>query len=99
MKNKEKVLKETKNMFEKLKIDLKSFLFSEEKLYKQLLKKLKKSSYSKNNLLLRLINLAEQKIMMKTRYPQGQIKLREERLIGRPCIASMVPFNWFMGRR
>ena len=71
MKNKEKVLKETKNMFEKLKIDLKSFLFSEEKLYKQLLKKLKKSSYSKNNLLLRLINLAEQKIMMKTRYPQG----------------------------
>ena len=71
MKNKEKVLKETKNMFEKLKIDLKSFLFSEEKIYKQLLKKLKKSSYSKNNLLLRLINLAEQKIMMKTRYPQG----------------------------
>ena len=71
MKNKEKVLKETKNMFEKLKIDLKSFLFSEEKLYKQLLKKLKKSSYSKNNLLLRLMNLAEQKIMMKTRYPQG----------------------------
>ena len=71
MKNKEKVLKETKNMFEKLKIDLKSFLFSEEKLYKQLLKKLKKSSYSKSNLLLRLINLAEQKIMMKTRYPQG----------------------------
>ena len=71
MKNKEKVLKETKNMFEKLKIDLKSFLFSEEKLYKQLLKKLKKSSYSKNNLLLRLINLAEQKVMMKTRYPQG----------------------------
>ena len=71
MKNKEKVLKETKNMFEKLKIDLKSFLFSEEKLYKQLLKKLKKSSYSKNKLLLRLINLAEQKIMMKTRYPQG----------------------------
>ena len=71
MKNKEKVLKETKNMFEKLKIDLKSFLFSEEKLHKQLLKKLKKSSYSKNNLLLRLINLAEQKIMMKTRYPQG----------------------------
>ena len=71
MKNKEKVLKETKNMFEKLKIDLKSLLFSEEKLYKQLLKKLKKSSYSKNNLLLRLINLAEQKIMMKTRYPQG----------------------------
>ena len=71
MKNKEKVLKETKNMFEKLKIDLKSFLFSEEKLYKQLLKKLKKSSYSKNNLLLRLINLTEQKIMMKTRYPQG----------------------------
>ena len=71
MKNKEKVLKETKNMFEKLKIDLKSFLFSEEKLYKQFLKKLKKSSYRKNNLLLRLINLAEQKIMMKTRYPQG----------------------------
>ena len=69
--NIEKTLQEAKKIFEKLKTDPKSVIFCEEQIDKQLLKKLKKSSYSKNNLLLRLINLAEQKIMMKTRYPQG----------------------------
>ena len=62
MENKEKTLQEAKNIFEKLKTKPKSVLFSEEKLDKRLLKKLKKSSYGKGNLLLRLINLAEQKI-------------------------------------
>ena len=41
MENKPKTLQETKNIFEKLKTDPKSVLFSEEKIDKQLLKKLK----------------------------------------------------------
>ena len=42
MENKEKILPEAKNILEKLKINHKSVLFSEEKIYKWLLKKLKK---------------------------------------------------------
>lgn len=49
-------------MFEKLKIEPKNVLFSEEKIEKQLLKKQKISTYDKNNLLLRLINISDQKI-------------------------------------
>ena len=49
-------------MFEKLKIEPKSVLFSEEKIEKRLLKKQKISTYDKNNLLLRLINISDQKI-------------------------------------
>ena len=44
MENKEKTLQEAKNIFEKLKIEPKNVLFSEEKIDKRLLKKLKKSS-------------------------------------------------------
>ena len=40
--NKAKILQEAKNILEKLKTDHKSVLFSEEKIYKWLLKKLKK---------------------------------------------------------
>ena len=49
-------------MFEKLKIEPKNVLLSEEKIEKQLLKKQKISTYDKNNLLLRLINISDQKI-------------------------------------
>ena len=62
MENKEKVLQKAKKIFKNLKTEPKNVLFSEEKIDKRLLKKLKKSSYTKNNLLLKLINLAEQKI-------------------------------------
>ena len=57
--NKLKTLLDAKNIFEKLETDPKSVLFSEEKIDKQLLKKLKKASYGKDNLLLKLINLTE----------------------------------------
>ena len=62
MENKEKVLQKAKKIFKNLKTEPKNVLLSEEKIDKRLLKKLKKSSYTKNNLLLKLINLAEQKI-------------------------------------
>ena len=62
MENKPKTLQEAKNIFEKLKTGPKSVLFSEEKLDKRLLKMLKKSSYGKDNLLLKLINLVENNI-------------------------------------
>ena len=69
MENKEKTLQEAKNIFEKLKIEPKNVLFSEEKIDKRLLKKLKKSSYGKGNLLVRLINLPEQKINDENKVP------------------------------
>ena len=47
-----------KNIFEKLKPNGKSVVFSEEKLNIRLLKKLKKSRYSDDKKLLKLINLA-----------------------------------------
>ena len=42
MENKGKTLQESKSLFEKLRTDPKSVLFSEEKIDKRLLKKLKK---------------------------------------------------------
>ena len=62
MENKPKTLEEAKNIFENLKTDTKSILFSEEKLNMGLLKKLKKSDYSKDKLLLKLTNLIENDI-------------------------------------
>ena len=47
----------------------KSVLFSGGKKDKRLLKKLKNSSYRKNNLLLKLVNLAEQKINDEDKVP------------------------------
>ena len=63
MGSKEKVLQKSKNLFEKLKTDPKRALFSEKKKKrkeKQLLKKLKKSTYNKDHSLLKLINISEQ---------------------------------------
>ena len=62
MENKPKTLEEAKNIFENLKTDTKRILFSEEKLNMGLLKKLKKSDYSKDKLLLKLTNLIENDI-------------------------------------
>ena len=57
-----KTLQETKNIFENSKTDFKSVLFTEEKLNNRLLKEFKKSSYSNDKLLLKLINLIENDI-------------------------------------
>ena len=59
METKNKILQEAKkNIFEKLKPNGKSVVFSEENLNIRLLKKLKKSRYSDDKKLLKLINLA-----------------------------------------
>ena len=55
-------LQETKNIFENSETDFKSVLFTEEKLNNRLLKGFKKSSYSNDKLLLKLINLIENDI-------------------------------------
>ena len=59
MEKKPKTLQETKNVFEILKTDPKSGLFSKEKINKTLFKKLKKPTYVKGKLFLKLINLTE----------------------------------------
>ena len=58
LKSKVKTLQEAKNMFENLKTDEKSVLFSEGKLSLKLLKKLKKSSHVNDKKLLKLVNTA-----------------------------------------
>ena len=58
MENK-KVLKEARTIFNNLKTDPNNVLFSEERIDQRLLKKLKKSRYSKDSQLLKLILLAD----------------------------------------
>ena len=60
MKDKE-LLKEARTLFNNLKIDPSSVLFSEEIIDNRLLKKLKISKYFKDAQLLKLINLADNK--------------------------------------
>ena len=52
-------MQETKKIFQNLKTDPKSVLFSEDKINKNLLKKLEKSLYVRDKKLLKLINLLE----------------------------------------
>ena len=94
MENKTKALQEAKSIFENLKTDTKNVLFSEEKLNMRLLKKLKKSSYSKDKLLLKTINLIENDIdqinkTKKIKYQQGLIMLKKEKLTGHHYIVLM----------
>ena len=54
-----KALQKTKKIFQNLKTDPKSVLFSEDKINKNLLKKLEKSLYVRDKKLLKLISLLE----------------------------------------
>ena len=56
-----KLLKEARTVFNSLKIDPSSVLFSEERIDNRLLKKLKKSKYLKDTQLLKLTNSADNK--------------------------------------
>lgn len=67
----------------------KSVLFSGGKKDKRLLKKLKNSSYRKNNLLLKLVNLAEQKINDEDKVPT-RVDYVEKREIDR---STLYPFD------
>ena len=69
-------MQEAKNIFENLKTDTKSVLFSEEKLNMRLLKKLKQSSYSKDKLLLKLIDSIENNIGKINQVKEDQIPIR-----------------------
>ena len=62
MEHKVKALQETKTLFNELKTDPKSVLFSKDELDTKLLKKLKKSPYTKDKQLLKLIDLLENNI-------------------------------------
>ena len=62
METQNKILQETKNIFEQIKTDEKSLLFSEEKLNIKLLKKVKRLKCSHDKNFLNLINLAENNI-------------------------------------
>ena len=55
----EKLFKKAKNIFTSLKTDPSSVLFSEEKIDSRFLKKLKKSKYANDKLLLKLVLLAD----------------------------------------
>ena len=59
MEHKVKTLRETKIIFDELKIDRKTVLFSIDKLDTKELKKLKKPLYTKDKQLLKQINLLE----------------------------------------
>ena len=62
MEHKVKSLQETKTIFNELKTDSKSAWFSIDELDTKLLKKLKKSMYTKDKQLLKLIDLLENNI-------------------------------------
>ena len=62
MEDEKKLLHKAKNIFKNLKTDPNSVLFSDEKIDSTPLKKLKKSKYAKDSLLLKLIGLIVQKI-------------------------------------
>ena len=96
MENKPKTLQETKNVFENLKTDPKSGLFSKEKINKRLFKKLK--TYVKEKLFLKLINLIENDIDLINKSNDYKIPTRfdyvEKRKIERSTLYSFAgPFQ------
>ena len=69
MENDKKLLQKAKNILKNTKIDPNSILFSGEKIDNILIKKLKKSKYPKDSLLLKLIGLVEQSIDNEEKIP------------------------------
>ena len=69
MENDKKLLQKAKNILKNIKIDPNSILFSGEKIDNILIKKLKKSKYPKDSLLLKLIGLVEQSIDNEEKIP------------------------------
>ena len=83
-----KLLKEAKTLSNNLKIDPSSVLFSEERLDKILLKKLKKSRYLKKAQLLKLINLADNKGLLENDKTPARTDYVEKRGIDRSTLYS-----------
>ena len=83
-----KVLKKARTLFNRLKSDPVSVLFSEELLDKQLLQKLKKSKYTKDTELLKLINLADNKNFLDDNKLPNRTDYVEKREIDRSTLYS-----------
>ena len=81
-----KLLKEAKTLSNNLKIDPSSVLFSEERLDKILLKKLKKPRYLKKAQLLKLINLADNKGLLENDKTPARTDYVEKRGIDRSTL-------------
>ena len=98
MERKIKALQERKNIFENLKADHKSALFSEDKINNKLSKKLEKSCYVRDKQLLKLNNLLEDDIdqINDNEIPMSVDYVEKEKSIGLRCIVLMVPFNSYM---
>ena len=79
MEDEKKLLQKAKNIFSSLKTDPSSDLFSEENIDTRLFKKLRKSKYSKDFLLLKVINLANNKLEDEEKLPTrfGYVEKRE----------------------
>ena len=82
-----KFLKQAKSIFSSLKTDPNSVLFSEEQIDKQLLKKLKKSKYKKDTLLLKLILLADNNLENEDK-TSTRVDIFEKREIDRSTLYS-----------
>ena len=87
MENK-KVLKEARTILKNLKTDPNSVLFSEERIDQRLLKKLKKSRYSKDSQLLKLILLADNRDFLDNDKTPTRADYVEKREIDRSTLYS-----------
>ena len=83
-----KVLEEAKTIFNSLKTDPNSVLFSEEKTDNRLLRKLKKSKYLKDSQLLKLVLLADNKYFLNNDKTPTRADYIEKREIDRSTMCS-----------
>ena len=93
-----KDFKKAKNMFDALKVDPSSVLFSEEILDKKLLNKLKKSKYETDKLFYKLVNLIDSKNVFDDgrEHPLELIMSRKEKLIVLLSIVLMALFKSYI---
>ena len=84
----EKLLEKTKRLFDNLKIEPGSILFSEERIDNSLLKKLKKSKYVKDIELLKLVNLVDTKYFLDDDIVPTRVYYFEKREIDRSTLYS-----------
>ena len=87
-----KILKQAKSIFSSLTTDPNSVLFSEEQIDKRLLKKLNKSKYKKDTLLLKLILLADNNLENEDKTPT-KVDFIEKREIDRPIYIVLTDFS------
>ena len=83
-----KLLKEARTLFNSLKIDPSSVLFSEERIDNRLLKKIRKSKYLRVAQLLKLKNLADNKDFLGNNKAPTRIDYVEKREIDRSTLYS-----------